>query len=362
MDQIREGKAAIRAGDKVFFNPKMRKLRDMSVLFAKALGNKKARLLDCTAATGIRAIRYAKEAGIREITALDMNKSAYNSMRKNIAANKVKIKILNKSIQEFANTTAERFDIIDLDPFGTPSPHVFDILKIANNNAVLMVTATDTAVLCGAHEAACIKTYGSRPIHNELCKESGVRILLNFISRNAALFNFGIEPLLSVSDMHYMRVFVRLHAGAKEALASAKENGFATFCGNCRSFSYSKGIAPRLNEKCAYCSKSTEFYGPMWLGNLLSKEFIAGMLKLMKSPYEGQKELETIYNELDIPFFYSIPRITKSLNTTSVSPEKVRTALIKRKLSATRTQFDKDAIKISGSVEDVIKAVKASSV
>lgn len=362
MSQTKEGKATVRAGNGVFFNPKMKKLRDMSVLLAKAICNKNTRLLDCTAATGIRAIRYAKEAGIDHITALDMNKGAYNCMRRNVLANKAKVKVLHKSIQEFANTVADRFDIVDLDPFGTPSPHVFDILKISDNNAVLMVTATDTAVLCGAHGAACIKTYGSRPMHNELCKESGIRVLLNFISRNAALFNFGIEPLLSVSDMHYLRVFVRLHAGAKEAVASVKENGFATFCGSCRSFACSKGMAPIMPSKCAHCSKTTEAYGPIWLGSLQSKETIAKMLKLANGKYEGGKELEAIGNELDIPFFYSIPKITKSLGATSVSPEKVRLWLSGRGIKATRTQFDKDAIKTNGSIDDVLKGVRSSRV
>ncbi|MDE1823958.1 MAG: methyltransferase [Candidatus Micrarchaeota archaeon] len=363
MDSIKEGKASINAGNGVFFNPKMKKLRDMSVLFVKALNKKQpASFLDCTAATGVRAIRYAKEAGIRNITTIDMNKDAYKSMRKNLSANNVKAKALNMSIQEYANTTTEKFDIIDLDPFGTPSPHVFDVMKISKDGTALMITATDTAVLCGAHEAACMKTYGSKPMHNELCKESGIRILLNFISRNAAVFNFGAEPLLSISDMHYMRVFVRLSAGAKEALASIKENGFACFCGSCRNFSLSKGIAPKLSPKCANCSKAMEPYGPMWLGKLQSKEMIGKMLKLVNDPYEGEKELRMMQGELDMPFFYSIPRMTKSLHMSSVSPEAVRMRLEKMGIAATRTQFDKDALKTTGTVSEVIKAIRPNRV
>jgi tRNA (guanine26-N2/guanine27-N2)-dimethyltransferase len=83
-------------------------------------------------------------------------------------------------------------------------------MKIAGNGTELMVTATDTAVLCGADREACMRLYDSRPIHNELCHESGMRTMVGYIARTAAQFNFGIKVALSFSYMHYIRAFVRL--------------------------------------------------------------------------------------------------------------------------------------------------------
>ena len=222
MKLISEGKARLYTGDNVFYNPEMKTLRDVSVLFLKAISTKRKRVLDATAATGVRAIRYALEAGAKDVTLLDINARAARVAKKNVGFNHLKFEVLNLSIQEFANTHRGSFEIIDLDPFGSPSPDVYDIMKLCWDGTILMITATDTAVLCGAHEAACVKIYGSKPLHNEMCKEVGIRILLNYVSKMASQFNFGIAPLVSISDRHYMRIFIRLEYGATKAIGSVK--------------------------------------------------------------------------------------------------------------------------------------------
>ena len=357
MDEITEGKATVRIGNGVFFNPKMRGLRDMSVAFLKAAEKRDARLLDSTAATGIRGLRYSLEARIKDIKFLDINKSASDIAKKNVKDNGLDSEVLNLSIQEFANTNRESFDIIDLDPFGSPAPCMYDIMKLARNGTILMATATDTAVLCGAHPTACVKTYGSKPLHSELCKEAGLRILLSFSLRTAAQFNMGIEPLLSISDMHYMRIFIRLKAGAASAKASFKEVGFGTFCRKCKGFSYVKGIAPVLNAACANCSASTEQFGMLWLGKLYDKS----VLKRMKKHASGStaEQIGLLYNEYDTPFFYSIPKITRSLGATSISPKAVIKSLQDKGFKATKTQFDMSGIKTNAGIAEIRSAVMA---
>ncbi len=51
---------------------------------------------------------------------------------------------------------------------------------------ILMVTATDMAVLCGNNGETCWTKYGSYPIHRPYCHEMGVRILLGCIEQHAA--------------------------------------------------------------------------------------------------------------------------------------------------------------------------------
>ena len=247
MQKITEGKAKVYINNTVFYNPRMTGLRDLSVSFLKAVGCKDKRVLDATAATGIRAIRYAKECKAKKVVALDINRDAYNICKKNIRLNHLKIDAKNISIREYASNCRDKFEIIDFDPFGSPTPVLSDLLTLCWNGTIIMITATDTAVLCGAHAAACIKVYGSRPLHNELCKEAGIRILLSYISRTASQFNFGIVPLLSISDMHYMRVFVRLDFGASNAVGSVNSNGLGSFCRKCYKFDFARGVAPKLN-------------------------------------------------------------------------------------------------------------------
>lgn len=358
---LKEGAATIRVGRGVFYNPKMSKLRDISVLFLSALGQKEARVLDATSATGVRGIRYALEAGMKELTMIDMNDSASRNTRANARLNRTKARVLGESLQEFANSGNESFDVIDIDPFGSPAPMIHDALKISKDNTLLMITATDTATLCGAEGSACLRIYASRPLHNELCHEAGARILLNFTAREAAQFNFGVEPLMSIADMHYIRLFVRLHRGAEAAVRSINSSGFGAYCNNCHNFSFQKGISAHIQEACDNCGKRMQLFGPLWLGNLFDKELLRQMLRLGKgySP-DSLRLIERLSEELDTPFFYSIPKITSYLKLSSVPLERVFAAL-RKKHEASRTHFEKDAIKTTAKIGEVIKSTRASS-
>ncbi len=364
-NEIIEGKARLLLSGEVFYNPKMKNLRDISVLFVKFFSMSNDLLLDSTCATGVRGIRYIKEADIKKVIFLDINTKAAKNAQDNLKLNDIKIKVNNKSIQEYCSSAEkESFEFIDLDPFGSPQPHINDVVKVAKDGTYLMVTATDTAVLCGAHSNACLKSYFAEPMHNELCKESGIRILLGYIARVAATFNFGIEPILSISDMHYMRVFLRLEHGAKKAVSSVKECGFASFCNNCRSFEYTKGIAPIIEQKCKFCKNQVRFFGPFYLGSINSKKKIDEIIfynaknNIIKNHNDIDEILTKISNELDLPFFYSIPKITKSIGSVSVSPDKIIKKLQHNGFFASRTQFDKDGIKTTADVEYIKKVLK----
>ena len=359
---IEEGKARISASGDVFYNPKMAKLRDISVLFLKAEAGKGAKLLDCTAASGVRGIRYALEAGIRDVTLLDINADAARAARANVRRNGLRLKVVNKSIQEFANTLEDAFDVIDLDPFGTPVPYIHDLLKLSKDGTLFMITATDTATLCGAEEKACIRLYGSKPLHNELCHEAGVRILLNYVARAAAQFNFGIEPALSIADMHYMRVFLFLRRGAEEAVRSVRSTGFGASCPNCRSFELSKGLVPKVGTKCGNCGKEMVAFGPLWLGGLQDKDATSEMLRLGKGyPAAATGLLESVSGELEVPFFYDLSKITEHLRTGSVPLGSVVEDL-SRKHRVSRTHFSPNCIKTDASIKEVIASVRKAAV
>jgi len=277
MATITEGKAKISKGA-AFYNPKMKKLRDISVAFLRTMDLKDASLLDATAATGVRAIRYAKELKIGKVTLIDINASVAAIAKKNVKSNGIKATVLAESLQELAGYGKDGYEVIDLDPFGSPVPLIHDSFKISRSGTVLMVTATDTATLCGAESDACVKTYAAKPTHGELCHEAGIRILLGYIAKEAAQFNFSVEPMLSISDMHYMRIFLVLRTSAEKAVAAIKTLGFGSYCGNCQNFSYAKGIIPHVETKCGNCGARMDEFGPLWLGSLQDKRTIGRML------------------------------------------------------------------------------------
>ena len=356
---INEGNARIIVNEGVFYNPKMKKLRDISVAFLIAAGAEGMHMLDSTSATGIRGIRYAKEAGIGEVLFLDINPLAYKNTRSNVLRNKIKARVLNKSIQEFAGSVGQRFDVIDLDPFGSPAPNLNDIMKLCKDSTILMVTATDTAVLCGAHEGACIKQYMSKPIHNYLCKEAGLRILIAYMIRSAAQFNLGMEILASISDMHYMRVFARLRYGASHALASIKGIGFGAYCTSCNFFESEAGISPQIDKKCKVCTGKLNAFGPLYLGKLKDINITGKMLKVAGGVGDkAEAQIKALHDELDVPFFYSIPKLTKQLGMSSVSHFNVMKRLADQDYKTSATQFDRDGIKTDAPLEKVLGAVK----
>ena len=305
-----EGSAKIEKTDKTFLNPEMKTCRDISVAVLKEWPNNE-KILDAMCATGIRGIRYILEDGAKDVTFLDASDDAISMAKKNLEINNVHGEFVLKDANEFLFSTWEKFDVIELDPFGTPSPYLLGAARAAKRSSLLSVTATDTAVLCGAH-TGCEKIYGAKPGHNECCKEVGLRILLGKIARDAGQWNFGIIPWLSLSSKHFMKVFVELKWGAEYSDASAKlALGNYSYCQKCMQRSF------KWNEKCD-CGEKMRHAGPLWVGDLFTKipnseekpaEKLLGLMrgetKLQKYPYYDLHKLCELLS-INVPSFDEI--------------------------------------------------------
>ncbi|HVA83160.1 MAG TPA: hypothetical protein VNF06_03285, partial [Candidatus Aquilonibacter sp.] len=186
-----------------------------------------------------------------------------------------------------------------------------------------------------------------------------VRILINYITKVAAQFNFGISVKLAIANLHYVRIFIVLEHGAKEALESVKQTGFGEFCSNCRNFSLSRGVAPQLSGRCKNCNSQTYFFGPLWLGSIIDRQVVGEMKRIMPKEIEqGARGLiEKLDGELDLPFFYSVSKITRQLKVGSVSKAKVMKKLA-GKYSVSQTHFEQDGIKTDAGIKTVTAAIK----
>ena len=217
MKEFREGRAIFKANlsgkDRgpgkakgVFYNPAMRLSRDLHVAFAKQF-DFRGIMLDGLAASGIRGIRLNLEAGVN-VEFCDSSRMATETIAENLKINGIKSEIYNERVEELLQD--RKYDWIDIDPFGTPAPYLEAALKGLNDGGILGIAATDTAVLCGAKPSICKKRYGAVSMRRVAAKEVGVRILLSRIHNIASEMGKGIEPLLSYSEGHHLRVFVRL--------------------------------------------------------------------------------------------------------------------------------------------------------
>jgi tRNA (guanine26-N2/guanine27-N2)-dimethyltransferase len=359
----KEGNTVIKYFENAFLNPKSRLTRDMGVAFLNAIFSKtdkeKLNVLDPTAATGIRGIRYVKETGIKNITFLEINKNAYKVLRKNLNFCKISANAFNTSIQEFANTLREKFDIIDLDPFGSIAPNLYDILKLAKDKTYLFITATDTAVLCGAHTNACYKIYDAKPMHNELSHEVGLRIMLGFVAKTAAQFNFGIDVIFAFSYAHYFRALVKLNHGSDNAIASLKNLGYVYYCNKCGYRNISKSFLP-TQQKCK-CGSMLEISGRLWADTLIKEDILKKVAEnIKKIPDISNNEIkfiDTITNEKTIPLYYSIPKLTKLFRISSIKLSDLIEKLRQEGFAVSRTHFDLTAIKTDAPIEEITKII-----
>lgn len=134
-------------------------------------------ILEALSATGLRSIRYAKEiSGIKEIIANDLSRKAVDSIVYNVKQNHVE-HLVTPSYSDamtlmYTSTSAEkRFTVIDLDPYGSPTRFLDGAVQSISDGGLLLITATDMAVLAGGTPEACYVKYGSVPLKMKACHE-----------------------------------------------------------------------------------------------------------------------------------------------------------------------------------------------
>ncbi|MCL7410719.1 MAG: tRNA (guanine(10)-N(2))-dimethyltransferase [Methanosarcinaceae archaeon] len=353
----------------VFYNPEMELNRDINVaataafvdrLILKLQSQRDIQPIDITyvdalSASGIRGIRVANEVGISAVLN-DWNEDSYDLIVKNIELNNLSDTTTASHKDANVLLHEKRFNIVDLDPFGTPTP----FLDAAARSAVhlLEVTATDTAPLCGAHLNSGIRKYAAVPLNNEYHSEMGVRILLGTIARELAKHEKAMIPLLSHATRHYIRTYVQVQKGAKRTDETLKEMGFISNCPECGFRISVFGLAVHIEKECPICNATTEIAGPMWLGQLHEAKFCDEvLLKLENRPLKTKEKAIKIItlcrDEIDIPMFYDQHVICKRLGISASTIDSLIIALRENGYEASRTHFDGISFKTNAEITDI---------
>lgn len=328
---------------KVFFNDQMAFNRDVSVMLFRTL-RIKGSALDAMAATGARGCRLANESpGDYQMYINDRDERAFHYIQANIDLNSLQnCEALNQDLR--CHLATKVFDYIDIDPFGTPVPFVQSALQGLKRNGVLAITATDTAPLAGTHAKKCMRRYMARPLRNLFCHETGLRILLGYLAREAAQLDKGLRPILCFYADHYFRCFLRLPESASAAEESLSRLGYLNYDASTHGRSLSQEPS----------SKAT---GPLWIGPLYDREVLADMI-----PDEGlaqrtrcEKYLELWRQELDMPFFYENNELSSMLK---LSPPVLDDIIdrLSQEGHASKTHFSPTSFKTDLSLEVVRRA------
>ena len=192
----------------VFYNPHMEMNRDLSILAIQVFQKEQDReinICDLFGGSGIRGVRYKNEIdGVGEVSINDISETANHYERHNIELNNLSdVEVYQHDASMFLRMKRGEFDVIDIDPFGTPSPFLDSAGYCARRNSLLCVTATDTSALCGTYEEPCIRKYNAKPYKSEYCHENGIRILAGFVALTLSKYAKCIEVKMSHSTEHY---------------------------------------------------------------------------------------------------------------------------------------------------------------
>lgn len=340
----------------VFYNPRMALNRDIAVLMALHL--KPGSYLDAMGATGIRGFRVAQEAGIPVIIN-DRDQIAAGLIRDNAEKFSLPVEVTVRDAN--ALMSERRFDLVDLDPFGTPAPFVDAASK--SSRKFLCITATDTAPLCGAHLKAGIRRYGAQPMNTEYHSEVGLRILLGFVAREVVKYDMGIEPLFCFAHEHFVRLQLKLSHSAASADRTLEKIGFIHQCTSCPYRSYENGLLPS-SLVCPECGTRLHPIGPVWVDCVQNREVLVSLENLIPEtglslPKQAERLLSLCRDEEDMPFSYDYHRLAKRNRVSPSSMEKVLDDLKRKGYTASRVHYSGYCLKTDAPVSEIEESITA---
>lgn len=329
-----------------FYNPSMQMNRDISIAVLQYLVDEKKdtiSVLDGLASSGIRGFRFLNEvSGSFQVTINDWSEDAFYLIKKN--AEKLKsenIVTANESVHSIL--AKQRFDYIDIDPFGSPATYIDSALNSIKHRGIIAFTATDTATLCGVYPKVCRRRYNAQPLHGPCMHETGLRILIGHIGRQAGKYDKGITPILSYSTDHYMRTYLLVHnsvSHANNTIENIKQIPSTSVPGQ---------------EK-----KKEILAGPLWTGSMHDKKSVSIIRTISSNKTLQTKNtmiqlFDIIEQEADMPaFYYSSDTLSKQYKTSPPSRIDLYEIIEKKGYEIKRTQFDPTGFKTTAPKKVVI--------
>ncbi|KAH7914686.1 tRNA methyltransferase [Hygrophoropsis aurantiaca] len=371
-------------------------------------------LLEALSATGLRAIRYAREIPlVRYVIANDLSASATAAMKRNVDLNglgpapesneetipsggaslerKVGGPTLGKvrvnegdacALMYNHRTEKTRVDVIDLDPYGTAAPFIDAAVQAVNDGGLLCVTCTDLSVLATTnYPEKCYSNYGGVPVKAEYCHEAALRLVLNTLSTSAGRYGRYIQPLLSLSIDFYVRLFVRIQSAPIEVKKAASKTAMYYVCTGCQSFYeqplgrmvekvheqsgnvnhlFKTHIGPPVSQKCTECDAPLHVAGPMWSGPIHDSDFVGKVLEHLEANQDKygtsvrMKGMLTVAKEeLGTPFYFTPSRVAGFFHSVCPPLDDVASALLHAGHDVSRSHACPGSLKTNATREDI---------
>ncbi len=363
-----------RASDAVFFNPRQEINRTISVLALNALldlrkkSKESIKVCEPLSATGIRGLRYLNEVEpIMEVCLNDLNPRAVFLMKKNaqlLLEERVR-KNLSRKVVTIDHRDAARhlhahhlereyFDIVDIDPYGTPAPFLESAMFVLGDEGILAATATDLPSLVGNYPAVAFENLGISSsfkfwFHHEFALRTFILGMMWPGFKHGKFF----KPMLAFYKDHYVRAFIQRVRGKE---ATRKNVGFLGVCSRCFIVEeyrpYWKNGTPPLARSCSSCDDALRVVGPCWLGPLQDPRVLEWILKSEKlSDYPKSDKISRFLrvleqeNAIDLPFHYDIHVLCRTWKLSALSTRRVIEALRDQGYDAVRVHYRGTAFK-----------------
>ena len=350
------------------------------------------RVLDALSASGLRAVRYAKEIpGLGSVVANDYDADAVDAIKRNLVFNQLDPSLVTAVHGDAAlccmlnRAVPDRFDLVDLDPFGSAAPFLDSAVQSVSDGGLLAVTCTDMAVLCGNHAEVCFSKYAGTSLRTKFCHELALRIVVGSIASHAARYKRTIEPIFCVSIDFYIRVFVRVRTSAADVKLLGSRLGYVYHCVGCESWKvqplgkisqragsgvkYLAASGPPCAQNCEHCNSRYHLGGPAWLPSLHNAEFVqelkAHVTSVGPELYFSQPKLLSLISAVeeelhDVPFFFSLHGIAKTLRAQAPNMVEMRSAVINAGYRVSQSHTNPLAVKTDAPSEVVWDIMRCS--
>ncbi|XP_021487895.1 tRNA (guanine(26)-N(2))-dimethyltransferase isoform X1 [Meriones unguiculatus] len=332
-------------------------------------------VLEGLAASGLRSIRFALEVpGLRSVVANDASARAVELIHKNVQLNGVTHLVQPnqadaRMLMYQHQRASERFDVIDLDPYGSPAPFLDAAVQAVSDGGLLCVTCTDMAVLAGNSAETCYSKYGAMALKSRACHEMALRIVLHSLDLHANCYQRFIVPLLSISADFYVRVFVRVFTGQAKVKFSASKQALVFQCVGCGAFylqrlgkasgepggrvKFSVACGPPVPPECEHCGQRHQLGGPMWAEPIHDLDFVGRVLEAVTTnpgrfhtSKRIQGVLSVVTEELpDVPLYYTLDQLSSTIHCNTPRLLQLRSALLHAGFRVSLSHACKNAVK-----------------
>ena len=359
-----------------FFNTAAKFNRDVSILIYRNYidqSRKNISFVDSMCGLGARGVRVGKEIPqIQKVVFNDFNMLSAQTAKVNTMINNIyhKSNFCTSEICSFLSTNANfdnRATIIDLDPFGTPAPFLDCILRAVENDGMISITATDTAVLQGVYPRVCYRKYYGIPLRTSYSLEIGTRLLLSCTALVASRHDLYIHPIFAHSYRNYIRIYCKVSKSNYLANKISDKLGYVLHCFECGYRGLMKKNPSEI--ECPLCQKKMRLGGPLWISHIFNKNLIfkilaenletearmiqkSNIVKQNKNPIK--RFFEIALRELDhIPFHYNSDEFGKFMKNSTHPLPKIIDKLILDGYDASPTLFSSTGFKTEACLREI---------